>query len=254
MLDPNAPGSNVNGSWRLARLPQTDPDFATQLDLTQRDINAQTNEILSRRARAYSSELHPAARSNCSRALRGPQRSALLRQFKLHLPPGFLGNPTALPACPIPLSRQELSRQRGAGLFGQRGTSDRCRTDDTSAEGAIRRSTTSRRSGWNPPGSAHKIPVRAARTVSGRDLARFDNDYGLNSALVDIPKNLGGPQAAVTRSTPCSAPSSVRPHERGWIQPRSLPTRRRAARSGPSSATRPLASKRQRRSRPALTA
>src|SRR4029079_11437228 len=220
VLDPSAPTSNVNGSWRVTRLPQADPNFATQLDLTQRDINAQTTEILfSPGARLQLGAAPGCTTSAAPGALRGPQRQALLRQFKLHLPPGFLGNPTALPACAIPLFQAGVCPANtvlGYSVSEAPQTDAAPTTPPLKVPSAVYNVATlgleparlgTRKFPSEPPGP---FPV-----VISLDST---NDYGLNSALVDIPKNLGGPQASVTEidtvlcaQVPCAPTNELDP-------------------------------------------
>jgi hypothetical protein len=152
------------------------------------------------------------------------QFKAKLAGFKLKLPPGFLGNPTALEACPSFLFIANSCSERS--ILGHSVT-------ETVIDGA---------SNFTPPARIESkiynvatLGLEPARLGTGTfpsepsgpfpikiDL-RTDGDYGIDSALIDIPKNLGGPSAVITQietvlcaQVPCKAvdgqdPGSVQP-------------------------------------------
>ena len=138
---------------------------------------------------------------------------AKLAGFKLKLPPGFLGNPTALETCPTFLFIAASCSDRS--ILGHSVT-------ETVIDGA---------SNFTPPtriptpiynvATLGLEPARLGTTVFPSEPAgpfpikidlRTDGDYGIDSALIDIPKNLGGPQALITQietvlcaQVPCKA-------------------------------------------------
>jgi hypothetical protein len=151
------------------------------------------------------------------------QKSSFIRQFKLHLPPGFLGNPTAVPACAIPVWQ--------AGLCGPESILGWSFTETIPSANlslpvfvptAIFNVATlgleparlgTRNFPSDPPGP---FPILISLDST--------NDYGLNSALTDIPRNLGSAVAnpsqidsVLCAQVPCAPtdirePSSVQPN------------------------------------------
>ena len=119
-------------------------------------------------------------------------RCATLKDFTLHLPPGMLGNPTALTACPEHYGWPSRARPRPSSATpGPRCTRA---SPGTPSSPFPSPSTTSRHSGWSrhgwepdhlpvaiPPGP---FPVTIARPHRG--------DRGIDSAVIGIPRNLGG--------------------------------------------------------------
>jgi hypothetical protein len=219
VLDPSAPTSSLNGIWQVQPLPTSDPNAPTTLNLMRRDGEAQANEIAFSPGSTARIQLGP--QPGCSNV----EHEALLRQFKLHLPPGFLGNPTALPACPQVLFNAGVCPANtvlGYSISEAPQTDAAATTPPLKVPSAIYNVATlgleparlgTRKFPSEPPGP---FPVVITLDTT--------NDYGLNSALVDIPKNLGGPQAVVTEidtvlcaKVPCAPtnevdPSSVAPN------------------------------------------
>jgi hypothetical protein len=152
------------------------------------------------------------------------ERGSRLRDFKIHLPAGFLGNPTALPVCPEPIWRAGLCPDDT--ILGYSST-------ETLIEGSTGISVPlpvptevfnvdtmglapallgTRLLGSTPPGP---FPI----TIT----LRTTDDYGIDSALVNIPKNLGGPRALITQidtvlcaKAPCKPTNQLDPHS---VQP-----------------------------------
>jgi hypothetical protein len=152
------------------------------------------------------------ASSNTPYGCVGDQSKSKLAEFKLQLPPGFLGNPTALEACPTFLWIAQSCPERS--IVGHSVT-------DTVVDGASNITTPLRTDskvynvqtlGLEPARLGTKsFPSEPAGPFPIKIDLRTDGDYGLDSALIDIPKNLGGPQAIITQietvlcaQVPCS--------------------------------------------------
>ena len=143
----------------------------------------------------------------------GDQPSGKLARLQLKLPPGFLANPTALEACPT-------------HLFIASSCSDRSIVGHSVSENMV------------DGGSEATPPVRVPTPVYnvqtlGLEPARFGGtqfpsepagpfpvtvrirstgDYGVDTAVIDIPRNLAGPQAVISQietvlcaQVPCKA-------------------------------------------------
>jgi hypothetical protein len=148
------------------------------------------------------------------------ERESRLRDFRLHLPPGFLGNPTALPACPeavwvagvCPDSTilgysvtETITEGSSTTTPPLRVPSELYNIETMGLRPAV---IGTRLLGSTPPG-----PFPIAITV------RTTGDYGIDSALVKIPKNLGGPRALITQidtvlcaKVPCKPTDPNDPH------------------------------------------
>lgn len=121
----------------------------------------------------------------------GDQANAPLRDFMMRLPPGMLGDPTSLPSCPTHLW-----------------TAASC-----PKESLVGHSVTRLRPAAEPeapimvPSPVYNVqtlglePARLGTRIFPSDPSgpfpivvtmRESGDYGLNSALIDIPRNLGG--------------------------------------------------------------
>jgi hypothetical protein len=217
---PGAVGGNVkvvapsvpaaNGYWNASAVDTTTIDLVNRLQpLIADDIRFARGQFL-----------QTAPNYGCN----ATQQGASIRKFKLHLPPGFVGNPTALPACPIPLWKAGLcppetilghsiseTHVRGNGVFSlPLGVPSAIFNIETLGLEPARLGTRTFPS--EPPGP---FPIIITLDTT--------NDYGLNSALIDIPRNLGGPIALVAEidsvlcaQVPCKAtadadPSTVAP-------------------------------------------
>ncbi len=143
----------------------------------------------------------------------GGQGKAKLAGFKLELPPGFLGNPTGLDTCPSFLFIAASCPARS--ILGHSVT-------ETVIDGSSNLTPPTR-----IPSPIYNVetlglePARLGTSVFPSEPAgpfpikidlRTDGDYGIDSALIDIPKNLGGPQAVITQietvlcaQVPCQA-------------------------------------------------
>jgi hypothetical protein len=211
VLDPTNPSSDVNAFWTATRATDT------TINLNTRSTPVTADELRFARGK----QVQIAGNYGCNPA----QQSASIRHFKLHLPPGFLGNPTAVPTCPIPVWKASLCPPetiighsvsetivRSSGpLQGPLAVPSAIFNIDTLGLEPARLGT--RLFPSEPPGP---FPIIISLDSTG--------DYGLNSALVDIPRNLGGPIALVAQidsvlcaQVPCEAPlvgdpSSVRPN------------------------------------------
>jgi hypothetical protein len=152
------------------------------------------------------------------------QVTGRLARFKLELPPGFLGNPTALEACPTHLFIASSCPDRS--ILGHANTETRVESAGpdlppnpipTPIYNVATLGLEPARLGTSQLGSepAGPFPVEIDLRTTG--------DYGIDSALIDIPKNLGGPQALAMQidtvlcaQVPCKAtdpgnPSTVVP-------------------------------------------
>ncbi len=164
------------------------------------------------------------AASNNFYGCTGQQSKGKIADFKLRLPPGFLGNPGATLACPTHLFIASSCSDRS--ILGWSVT-------ETVIDGA---------SNFTPP-TRIETPVFNVATL-GLEPARLGTrqfpsepagpfpikidlrttgDYGIDSALIDIPKNLGGPQALITQietilcaQVPCKAAD---PQDPGTVTP-----------------------------------
>jgi hypothetical protein len=137
------------------------------------------------------------------------QISSKLKDFRLRLPPGFLGNPQATEAC---------NTEDWSAAFGS--------CSPTTVLGSSVSETIPEGSGAGSPLLSVFTPLFNVETVGleparlGTDRlpatppgpfpivvsVRTDGDFGIDSALINIPRNLGGPQATVMeiKTTLCS--------------------------------------------------
>ncbi len=152
------------------------------------------------------------------------QYGSKLAAFKLELPPGVLGNPTALETCPTFLWIANSCPDRS--ILGQSVTSTVVETANASQfplrvptrlynVATLGLEPARLGTGIFPSEPSGPLPIKI-------DL-RTEGDYGLDSALIDIPKNLGGPVASIIQietvlcaQVPCKAtntddPTSVQP-------------------------------------------
>lgn len=136
----------------------------------------------------------------CVNTTERSQITAKLKDFKLHLPPGFLGNPLSADICPTLTWQAAQGSCPSTTVLGS-SVSDTI-PEGSGAGGPILPVATplfnvetvgleparlgTDRFGSTPPGP---FPI----VVS----VRTEGDFGLDSALVNIPRNLGGPQATV---------------------------------------------------------
>ncbi len=150
----------------------------------------------------------------------GDQVTGRLARFKLELPPGFLGNPTALETCPTFLFIASSCSDRsilGASVSETRiesgGPEQTPNPIPTPVYNVATLGLEPARLGTQQLGSEPTGPFAIKIDL------RTDGDYGIDSALIDIPKNLGGPQALVMQidtvlcaQVPCRATNSSDPH------------------------------------------
>ena len=149
------------------------------------------------------------------------QENMQLQRFLLQLPPGFLGNPEAVGVCPRETWVTSDNRQspgEGCPFSTQVGHSNtRTLTVPFTSVAPV-----------NAPTGLYRVPTNGLEPARlGTDVLfgdppgpipiaiklRSSGDYGLNSAVIDIPKNLGGPQAVIQEIetalcgyAPCSVP------------------------------------------------
>jgi hypothetical protein len=158
-----------------------------------------------------------------------------IRRFLLSLPPGFLGNPLAVSECPYDTWISSNNRQfPGEGCpFGSQVGLSNTRTITTACCVVVPAPTGLYRVPTNgleparlgtdvllgdPPGP---IPVQIKLRTTG--------DLGINSAVVDLAKNLGGPQAAIAEietvlcgHAPCTWPNPTAPNNPFFQIPTSI--------------------------------
>lgn len=151
------------------------------------------------------------------------QDAMQLRRFLLQLPPGFLGNPEVVGICPADtwVTSDNRNALEGCPFTTQVGHSN-TRTITKPFDNAAP---------VNAPTPLYRVPnngLEPARLGTDRLFGdppgpvpvqirlRSSGDYGLNSAVIDLPKNLGGPQAAIQEIetvlcgyAPCRVPSSA---------------------------------------------
>ena len=163
----------------------------------------------------------PGTRHNCTTS----QDAMQLRRFLLQLPPGFLGNPEAVNVCPA--ETWVASDNRSSPGQG-------CSTSTQVGHSNTRTVTVAHSTGnatINAPTGLYRVPVNGLEPARlGTDVLvgdppgpvaiqitlRSTGDYGLNSAVIDLPKNLGGPQAIISEIetvlcgyAPCTTPGGA---------------------------------------------
>ncbi len=177
----------------------------------------------------------PQARHGCLQE----QEQMQTRRFLLQLPPGFLGNPEAVATCPYlrwVASDNRQSPGQGCPFNTQVGQSN-TRTVTIPPTGTMIQAPTGlyriqtvglepARLGTDvlvgdPPGP---VPIGIKLRTSPLTPPA---DYGINSAVIDLPKNLGGPQATIAEIetvlcgyAPCNVP--VLPNNPNFDIPTSL--------------------------------
>jgi hypothetical protein len=137
------------------------------------------------------------------------QITAKLKDFKLHLPPGFLGNPLAAEICPIDTWEAGQGSCPPESVLGSS-------VSETIPEGS--QASAPLLPVFTPLFNIETVGLEPARLGTDRFgstppgpfpiivRVRTESDFGLDSALVNIPRNLGGPQATITeiRTLLCS--------------------------------------------------
>ena len=128
------------------------------------------------------------------------QLSPKLKDFKLHLPPGFLGNPMAADVCPIETWEASQGSCPSTTILGSSVSETIVQSSgpgapllpvftplfniETIGHEPARLGTD--RFGSTPPGP---LPIIVS--------VRTEGDFGIDSSLINIPRNLGGPQATI---------------------------------------------------------
>jgi hypothetical protein len=161
------------------------------------------------------------------------QLNMQIRRFLLQLPPGFLGNPLAVPTCPADKWINSDNRNfPGQGC--PEGTQVGQSNTRTITLGSIQHIVI-------VPTGLYRVPENGLEPARlGTDVLvgdppgpipiqiglRSTGDYGINSAVVDLPKNLGGPQAAIAEIetvlcgyAPCSVPRDPNDPSKNYDQP-----------------------------------
>src|SRR5437660_6320315 len=211
VLDPSDPSSNVNGFWSVTPVDANTLDLGPKLGATSAD--------------QITFSPGPRLQVGPFYACTGKEKTAFIREFKLHLPPGLVGNPVAAPACPLAIWQAALCPTSSALGYSvsetyQSGTNDSHVPPflvptiifNVATLGLEPARLGTRKFPSEPPGP---LPVVITLDTTG--------DYGLNSAVTEIPRNLGGPTAIVAEidtvlcaQVPCARtndldPSSVQP-------------------------------------------
>ena len=159
-----------------------------------------------------------------------PSDQGFLKDFRLKLPPGFLGNPTAAPVCPLDLWQTSTVACQQNMMLGFAWT-------NTLVAGGGGSQLLVNSPVWNVE-TVGQEPARLGTGSFPADPAgpfpvlvdvRTTGDRGINSTLNSIPRNLGGPTATTNRDLhgalrPHSVyrvPRSIRRHhrERGHQRP-----------------------------------
>jgi hypothetical protein len=149
------------------------------------------------------------------------QEDMQIRRFLLRLPPGFLGNPMAVDECPF---------ERWVTSDNRQSPGDGCPFETQVGHSNTRTITVpfTSASPVNAPTGLYRVPTNGLEPARlGTDVLfgdppgpipiqiklRTTSDYGINSAVIDIPKNLGGPQAVIQEietvlcgRAPCTTP------------------------------------------------
>jgi hypothetical protein len=146
---------------------------------------------------------------------------AKLRDFQLHLPPGFLGNPTALPTCPEPLWLVDSCPDRTIVGHSLTVTAPSESPQPTTASVDVPTPLYNLQTlGLAPASLGTKVLLSTpggpfAIAIS---LRAANGDYGIDSALSNIPKNAGGPKATIVQiytvlcaQVPCKATNQQDP-------------------------------------------
>ena len=145
-------------------------------------------------------EIQIAPNRGCIDTVERSQIRSKLKDFILHLPPGFLGNPQATDVCPtvtweasqgscpstttLGSSLSETIVQSSGPATPLNPVSTKLYNVETVGLEPARLGTD--RLGSTPPGP---FPIIVS--------VRSEGDFGIDSALVSIPRNLGGPEATV---------------------------------------------------------
>ena len=208
---------DLNGLWLASPTPSFDP--------TTFVLNSKSGTALGDTALAPGKFVQVAPTYGCVRGTSDQgELASHLRDFTVHLPPGFLGNPTALPSCPEPIwiagvcpdttivghSLTETIPEASTSISPPLNVPSQIYNVDTMGLAPAQLGT--RLLGSEPPGP-HPIVVSVRTT----------GDYGIDSALFNIPKNLGGPRALITEidtvlcaKVPCKATTDIDAHS---VQP-----------------------------------
>jgi hypothetical protein len=150
---------------------------------------------------------------------------ARVRDFQLHLPPGFLGSPTALPACPEPLWLVNSCPDTtilGHSLTLTAPDFSGSTTESVDVATPLYNLQTL---GLAPAslGTQRLLSTPGGPFAIGISLRAANGNYGIDSALNNIPTNAGGPSAVIVQiytvlcaQVPCKAtdqqdPATVAP-------------------------------------------
>ena len=183
----------ANGDWNLNLFGPTNVVSPTQFTLPSSvpsgPYQASTDD-----------EAQVAPLRGCLNGTERNQITAKLKDFKLHLPPGFLGNPMAADICPTETWKAGQGSCPPSTVLGS-SVSDTI--PEASGPGGPILPV------FTPLFNVETIGLEPARLGTDRFgstppgpfpiivSVRTEGDFGLDSALINIPRNLGGPQATV---------------------------------------------------------
>ena len=177
-------------------------------------------------------------RDNRARTRRRAPASARTRKdIIIHMPPGFIGNPNAMPRCDAAdfALNQTARRTRRSAVFTARTRPAASTTANQNPTALMRRSTTCRRI-HSQAGPARLHRSRSSSSPSTSVLnARTESDYGLDAAtdtpsrlipVADAQPDLWGVPASPTTTTPGSPAAGQRTASgrRGTRRKTRLPT------------------------------
>jgi hypothetical protein len=154
-------------------------------------------------------EVQVAPNRGCIDTVDRSQIRSKLKDFRLQLPPGFLGNPQATDVCPTATWEASQGSCPDSTVLGSS-------VSVTIPEGSIASSPLL--PVFTPLYNVETVGLEPARLGTDRFgstppgpfpiivSVRTDSDFGIDSALVNIPRNLGGPQATIMEisTTLCS--------------------------------------------------
>jgi hypothetical protein len=180
----------ANGGWVVSPVGEPVNGAFTQFDLVGTDGTQSGNYVSGSARLRYTT---PDIPDRLNRGCTQNQAAATVKDFTLHLPPGLLGNPTALRSCPMPLwqaaacppdsivghSISSVFQTAGAHPFAALPVASKIFNIDTLGLEPARLGT-----GAFPSDPSGPFPVTVDIRTSG--------DRGINSTLINIPRNLGG--------------------------------------------------------------
>ena len=217
----------ANGTKYLSRVVSP-----TEIDL----VNLAGQPVIGNGAYTGGGELHSQQNTVPERARFGcsaPVGNSFLRDFTIKLPPGFLGNPTAVTPCPTHLWY--------AGACPDRSQLGHAFAEAIAGTGSIIEVPTSvfalQTMGLEPARlGTEVVPAVPPGPLVNTVTIRTTGDYGIDSQQINLPKELGGDagrvrsiQVVLCDRAPCQETGSSRTARfRSSPRGRSSSTRRRA--------------------------